>query len=199
MTQNESAKALEVFLRAVGAPIDSDPELKDTSRRVSEAYTAQLLRGYKKDPAAILAEATSSTSQGLVVISKLSVLTMCPHHLMPAYGHASVAYLPSHKVVGFGAIVELVDCFSRRLSLQEDLGHHIAQALTDHLGARAACCLLDMHPTCMSVDQSQSQHTRVITLAYAGKQATDPVFREEVQQLVLPHAAGSALQSGMHG
>ena len=126
--RQEAIKHLSAFLRAVGAPIDDDPEMKTTAERVTHAYADHLLSGYQQHPAEILAEATQSKSEALVVVGALPLMTLCPHHLLPAIGTASLAYLPGGQVVGFGALARLMACFARRLSLQEDLAQDVADA-----------------------------------------------------------------------
>jgi GTP cyclohydrolase I len=168
-----AAKAIEQFLRAVGAPIDDDPELADTGRRVAEAFAGDLLAGYREDPAAILGESTTSAARGMVLVTAIATSTTCPHHLMPAAGLAHVGYLPGERVVGLGALGRLVDCYARRLILQEDLGRAIALATIEHLGARAAGVVLDLAPTCMTARGDRRHGARAITSAYEGPLAAE--------------------------
>lgn len=166
-----AARAVEELLRAIGAPVDTDPELRETGRRVAEAYANDLLAGYDADPRAILAEATSSSARGMVLVTSIATATTCPHHLMPATGVAHVGYLPGERVVGLGQIARLVDCYAHRLILQEDLGRSIARALVEHLGARAAGVVLDLAPTCMTARGDRRSGARAITSAFEGPEA----------------------------
>jgi GTP cyclohydrolase I len=168
-----AAKAIEEFLRAVGAPVDRDPELRETGRRVAEAFAGDLLAGYAQDPAAILASSTASDARGMVLVTSIATSTTCPHHLMPASGVAHVAYLPGSRVVGLGALAQLVDCYARRLALQEDLGRAIARALVEHPGARAAGVILDLSPSCMTARGGRRHGSRAITSAFEGPLAEE--------------------------
>ncbi|MCZ7683644.1 MAG: GTP cyclohydrolase I [Sandaracinaceae bacterium] len=134
---SRAARAIEEFLRAVGAPVDADPELRETGRRVAEAFANELLSGYGADPAAILQEATSSDAPGMVLVTSIATATTCPHHLMPATGVAHVGYLPGARVVGLRQLARLVDCFARRLILQEELGRSVARARSSSTSGRA--------------------------------------------------------------
>lgn len=185
-----AARAIDDFLEAIGAPVGSDPELSGTGRRVAEAYALDLLCGYGADPAAILAEATSSDSPGLVVVTNVAASTVCPHHLLPAMGRVHVGYLPGERVVGLGAIGRLVDCFSRRLSLQEDIGQRIADALVTHLGARAAGVGIDFVQTCVTTRGERRHGARAYTLAFAGLYVDDVAARAELVHL-FPAAGGA--------
>ncbi|UJR85922.1 GTP cyclohydrolase I [Sandaracinus amylolyticus] len=177
---DRAARAVEAFLDALGVPVSSDPELSETGRRVAEAFARDLLEGYSLDPAAILAEATSSSASGLVVVTGIATTAMCPHHLLPASGVVHVGYLPGDKVVGLGAIARLVDCYARRLILQEDLGQRVVDALVTHLGARGAGAVVDLVPTCMTVRGGRRHGSRAVTTAYAGVMAADASARQEL-------------------
>ena len=173
-----AARAVEEFLDALGVPASSDPELKATGRRVAEAFAEDLLSGYRDDPAEILADATDSEAPGLVVVTGLATSITCPHHLMPAPGVVHLGYLPGERVVGLGALGRLVDCFSRRLILQEDFGERLAGALMDHLGARGAAAIVDLTPTCMTARGDRRHGARAVTTAFAGALSDDALERQ---------------------
>ncbi len=187
-----AARAIDEFLAAIGAPLD-DPELAGTGRRVAEAFAGDLLSGYGDDPARILAEATGSRSPGLVVVTDLAAATICPHHLLPAMGRVHVGYFPGDRVVGLGAIGRLVDCFTRRLALQEDIGEQIADALIVHLGARASGVAIDFVQACVSVRGERRHDARAYTVAFAGAARDDASLRAELLHAMPPSGArGSA-------
>ena len=181
MDIGRAARAIDAFLRAVGAPVDRDPELDGTGERVARAFAEDLLAGYRMDPAVILADATASKAPGLVLVTDLSTATTCPHHLMPATGVVHVGYLPGDRVVGLGAIGRLVDCFARRLSLQEDLGQRIVDALVAHVDARGAGAVVDLTPTCLTARSDRRHGARAVTVAFAGELRDAP----ELQQPLL--------------
>ena len=171
-------RAIDDFLVAIGAPV-GDPELVGTGRRVAEAFARDLLSGYSDDPARILADATHSRSPGLVVVTDLAAATICPHHLLPAMGRVHVGYFPGERVVGLGAIGRLVDCFTRRLSLQEDIGQSIADALVTHLGARASGVAIDFVQACVSIRGERRHDARAYTMAFSGAAREDTSLRAE--------------------
>lgn len=175
-----AARHLEDFLRAIGAPLDTDPELRGTGARVVDAWVEELLAGYRQDPAAILAEGTESSAKGLVVLAGVPTTTMCPHHLLPASGRVDVGYWPGPRVIGFGALARLVECFSRRLALQEDLGRAIAEALVTHLGAVGAGVVVDLAPSCLLARGERPHGAHVVSTAFAGACATDAAMRQEL-------------------
>jgi GTP cyclohydrolase I len=175
-----AARHIEAFLRAVGAPVDADPELGGTGPRVADAWVDELLAGYRSDPAAILAEGTASSAKGLVLLADVPATTMCPHHLLPASGRVHVGYWPGARVVGFGALARLVECFTRRLALQEDIGRSIAHALVEHLGAEGAGAVVDLAPSCLLARGERPHGARVVSTAFAGACERDAGLRQEL-------------------
>src|SRR5215217_3323113 len=133
------------FLDALGLPpsVRRSEDLALTPRRVAEAWLEDLVDGYARDPAEILAEGLPSQGRDLVAVTGIDYHSVCPHHLLPSRGVAHVAYVPGAKVVGFGQLVKLVDALAHRLVLEEDLARDVADALVRHLGARGAACVLE--------------------------------------------------------
>ena len=129
--------AVDAFLRAAGRDPDSEADLGETPRRVAALWLKEFLAGYEMDPALILGDpVTGEADPDVIVVGGLRFHAMCPHHLLPYRGVAHVAYLPQGKLVGFGRLAELVECYTKRLTLQERATHQVADALCRHLGAR---------------------------------------------------------------
>lgn len=174
-----ASRAVRDFMAALGLPVDADPELRETPERVARAWNEELLAGYRTDPAAVLAEALPSDERGLVVLTNVEYVSVCPHHLLPSWGVAHVGYLPGGRIVGLGSIVRLVEACGRRLVLQETLGRTIAEALTGHLGARAAGAVLEASHACLSARGERQAYARVVTQGFAGAWREDAAARGE--------------------
>jgi len=160
-----------------------DLDLAGTPRRVAEAWLADLLDGYRVDPAAVLRERMPSRGRGLVAVTGIDFHSMCPHHLLPSRGVAHVAYLPDGAVVGFGQIARLVDCFAHRLVLEEDLAESVAAALGEHLGARGAAVILDAEQSCLSVRGERRRHARAHAQCFTGELERSPALQARVLAL----------------
>jgi GTP cyclohydrolase I len=168
--RNRAAAAIEEFLSALGHPPTSDPELAHTGRLVASAYADDLLAGYAMDPATILADSVSPTTNAeLVAVCDMQTSILCPHHLMPAVGVVHVCYAPGGRVVGLGALARLVECYARRLILQETLVQSVADALCTHLGARGAGCVAILSPTCLTARGERCGGAHVTCIGTAGE------------------------------
>jgi GTP cyclohydrolase I len=175
--RDAAERAIRAFLKALGHDPESDPELANTPKLVTEAFQKDFLSGYSVDVSALLAsESTRLGSQGkrgLVVVRDIGVATMCPHHLLPAIGRATVAYLPGERLIGIGAVARVVDAFARRLTLQESIGESVVQALSSHAGAQGAYCRITLSHACLSTRGAREMSATVVTVARSGQTIVD--------------------------
>jgi GTP cyclohydrolase I len=168
VNRSEAARAIDAFLLAIGRDPAREPDLVGTGARVADAYLDELCDGYDVDVGALLASNAIAGAGELVVMRDVAVSTMCPHHLMPATGTATVAFAPRGTIVGLGALVKLVDAFAHRLTLQEQIGERVVGALMEHVKPGWAGCRLVLEHGCV-VSRGERRHgARAETLALAG-------------------------------
>ncbi|MEK6607801.1 MAG: GTP cyclohydrolase I [Myxococcota bacterium] len=171
------ASAMREWLAACGFD-PADGELCETPERVTRTWLAEFLSGHRMDPAQILGSpVVGEADPDAVLLTGLAFHAMCPHHLLPFRGRAHVLYVPDRKLVGFGRIAQLVDCFTKRLTLQERATHQIAQALIEHLGAKGAGCVLEAEQICLIVPEEKHAGSRVVTSSFLGEVRERPDLR----------------------
>jgi GTP cyclohydrolase IA len=164
------AEAIGALLRATGHDPSSEPDLKQTPERVAKLWADEFLAGYTMDPATLLGEPVlGEADPDVVVVSGLRFHSMCPHHLVPFRGVAHLAYLPAGKLAGFGRLADLVECFTKRLTLQERATQAIAQSLWRGLSARGAGCVLEAEQLCLSLPDERHNQAMVVTSAFVGE------------------------------
>lgn len=171
----ELRQAIASLLRAAGLDPDTNADLTSTPDRVARLWQQEFLAGYAMDPAQILSEpVVGEADPDVVVVGGLRFHSMCPHHLVPFRGVAHVAYLPKGKLVGFGRLADLVECFTKRLTLQERATHQIADALWKGLAARGAGCVIEAEQLCLSLPGEKHDQSGVVTSAFVGEMAERP-------------------------
>ena len=185
-----AAEAVERFLESlVPAAVLRQADLKGTPRRVAEAFRDDLLDGYRCDPAAILRGAIPHPGHDLVAVAGIDFHAVCPHHLLPYRGTACIAYVPGGRVLGFGVMARLLDCFAHRLVIQEVLARQVAVALVEHVGARGAACILDAEQMCLTVRGERRREARTHSQAFAGEMDGDAAWQRRVLRLAAGDAA----------
>ncbi len=123
--------------------------LVDTPRRVADMY-AELTEGYSMNPKQILSKEWNEIS-GMVVAKDIEFFSLCEHHLLPFHGKVHIGYIPSKAVVGLSKLVRLVDCFSKRLQLQERMTKQIADALNETLKPYGVVVVVQARHLCMEM------------------------------------------------
>lgn len=172
--ETELRAAVAELLRAAGVDLQHK-DVVDTPARVAKLWLDAFLVGESMDPAAILGQPVLGEGETeIVVVRDLPFSGMCPHHLLPYIGRATVAYLPDGKLVGFGRLGELVRCATGRLTLQERAGNDVVDAIMAHLGARGAACIMVGEHACLRIPDHRHD-AQVVTASFRGE------FRERAE------------------
>ena len=176
----DAEEAVATLLRFIGEEPERDG-LRDTPARVVKAWR-EMTAGYAEDPAEILARTFDESSDELVILRGISFYSTCEHHLLPFYGQAVVGYLPG-KVVGISKLARLVECFAKRLQVQERMTRQIAEAVETHLEARGVGVVLRAHHLCRGCRGVRQEETEMGTSSMLGTLRTDATSRAEFLKL----------------
>jgi len=177
----DAADAVAILLRFIGEDPARDG-LAGTPDRVVRAWR-EMTAGYAEDAGEILSRTFEETSDELVILAGISFYSTCEHHLLPFYGTASVGYLPG-KVVGISKLARLVQCFARRLQIQERMTKQIATAIAEHLDARGVGVVIKAHHLCMGCRGTRQPATQMVTSSMLGTLRNDAVSRSEFLRLI---------------
>ncbi|MEY3697199.1 MAG: hypothetical protein RJA41_849 [Actinomycetota bacterium] len=181
--QTRIANAVREILLAIGEDPNRDG-LTKTPERVAKAYT-ELVAGMRQDPAEILSTTFDLGHDELVVVRDIRFNSLCEHHMLPFFGKAHVAYIPSAtgQITGLSKLARLVDVFARRLQVQERLTTQIADALVEELNASGALVVIDAEHLCMSMRGANQPESRTLTSAVRG-QLRNAATRAEAMSLL---------------
>jgi GTP cyclohydrolase IA len=158
--------------------------LARTPWRVAESMRF-LLSGYDLDVAQVINGAVFEESyEEMVVVKDIEVYSLCEHHLLPFYGKAHVAYLPSGRILGLSKIPRVIDVFARRLQVQERLTTQVADALHKALEPLGVAVVIEAVHLCMMMRGVQKQTSEAVTSALTGAFRTDEKCRTEFLSLI---------------
>lgn len=118
------------FLDSLGVDWKNDPNSMETPMRVAKAYVHDLWRGRYE----LMNDVTSFPSDGyngIILERDISVVSLCSHHHQSILGKAHIAYIPGleGKVIGLSKLNRIVEHFSRRGAIQEQLTMAIHNAV----------------------------------------------------------------------
>lgn len=173
-----SRQDAEAAVRTLIAYAGDNPKREgvlETPKRVVDAYE-ELYRGYTECPAEVLDRTFSETGayDDLVLVRDIGFNSHCEHHMMPFFGKAHVAYMPTDKVVGLSKLARLVDVYARRLQTQEHLTAQVATAIEEILKPRGVAVLLEAEHMCMSLRGVEKPGAATLTTQFRGAFRDDP-------------------------
>lgn len=155
-----------------------------TPERAAKAFQF-LTRGYQEDIAQLVNGAVfQSKNRDMVVVRDIEFYSLCEHHILPFFGKVHVAYLPRDKVIGLSKIPRIVDVFSRRLQIQENLNEQIAQSIQQVTQAEGVIVTIEARHMCMLMRGVEKQNASMITSTRLGRFKEDESLASQFTQLV---------------
>ena len=173
--------AVSEILAAVGEDVNREG-LLDTPKRVAKMY-AELLGGLHSDPTEHLRVFHEDYDE-VVLLRDIPFCSMCEHHMMPFIGKAHVAYLPDGKVLGLSKIARIVECYAKRLQVQERMTVQVADFMMENLKPKGVVVVVEASHSCMTVRGVKKEGSSMITSAIRGIFKSDPRSRSEVMSLL---------------
>ncbi|HQF93384.1 MAG TPA: GTP cyclohydrolase I FolE [Microthrixaceae bacterium] len=175
-------------VREILAAIGEDPErdgLKDTPARVARMY-AETCAGLHEDPARHLKVTFDADHDEMILVREIPFYSMCEHHLVPFFGHAHVAYIPSAngRITGLSKLARLVDGYAKRPQVQERLTTQVAQAMESALEPRGIVVVIEAEHLCMGMRGVRKPGSTTVTSAVRGIFRTDPSARAEAMRFI---------------
>jgi GTP cyclohydrolase IA len=186
-TKDAKQESVAALVRKMIALIGEDPEregLKKTPERYEKALKF-LTSGYHQNVDHLLNGATFSVCYDeMVVVKDIEFFSLCEHHLLPFFGKAHVAYLPSKKVIGLSKVARLVNMYARRLQIQERLTSQIAKAIEEKIAPQGVGVIIEARHLCMQMRGVEKQHGQAVTSAMLGAFRENKQTRDEFLALV---------------
>ena len=181
-TLEAAPRDLRALARELLCALGEDPDREGLARtpdRVARALR-ELTAGYTQDVERVLNGARfTERYDEMVLVKDIDFYSLCEHHLLPFFGKCQVAYLPNGRIIGLSKIPRLVDCFSRRLQVQERLTTQIAETLQEHLQPQGVAVVMEGRHLCMMMRGVTKQSSTMVTSSMLGRFRTDPKTRSE--------------------
>ena len=144
-----------------------------------------LTKGYNEDPIEIIRSAMFNEEyRQMVLVKDIEIFSVCEHHMLPFIGKAHVAYIPNGKITGLSKIARVVECFARRLQVQERLTVQIRDSIQEALNPLGVAVVIEASHTCMQMRGVEKQDSATTTSAFTGIFLSDHRTREEFMSLI---------------
>lgn len=163
----------------------NDPNSTDTPYRLSRMWVNELLVGrYTQHPKIAVFPNRKSVDE-LVISKGIKVMSVCSHHWQPISGTCSIGYVPRDKVIGLSKFTRIVEWFSRRGQIQEELGEQIADFLVEMLDPIALGVVISTKHYCMIARGVEAHDSSSMTTSVMrGDLTTNVALRNEFLQLI---------------
>ena len=184
VTKDEALQAVKTLLLWAGENPDRSG-LLETPERVVKSYI-EFFAGYKQDPAEILNK-TFDEIEGysdMILLKDIAFSSHCEHHMAPIIGKAHIAYLPNKRVVGISKLARIVECYAKRLQIQERLTSQIANSINDNLQARGVAVFIEADHQCISTRGAKKQESVMTTTCMLGEFQINNDLRREFMESI---------------
>ena len=180
----EVQEAVKTLLRWAGDDPDREG-LVDTPKRVARAWK-EYCEGYAENPAMHLVRTFEEVGgyDELVLLKDIPFHSHCEHHMAPIIGKASIAYMPTDKVVGISKLARVLHGYARRLQVQERLTAEVAECIWDNLKPAGVAVVIEASHSCMTARGVRTPGVKMTTSRLLGCFLDDARSREEVMSLM---------------
>lgn len=167
-----ATETLKTAYTSIIGAIGEDPEregLLKTPERMAKAMQF-ITQGYHMNAAEILNAARFHEDYNeMVLVKNIELYSLCEHHLLPFFGKAHIAYIPNGVITGLSKLAHVVECFSRRLQVQERLTHQILDVIQETLNPLGVGVVIEAQHLCMMMRGVQKQNSVTTTSAFSGE------------------------------
>lgn len=173
------------LLMVEGLGLDlNDPNLSDTPERVAKMY-GEFFSGMGKDFEGLTVFPNDHNYDEIVLLDNIFFTSVCSHHFLPFYGLAWVAYIPGEVVMGASKAARVINHYSARPQLQENLCNEIITFLNDKLNPKAVMVVMRAEHGCMKCrGVKQYAGSGMLTSSVKGTFKTDSKGKQEAFDLI---------------
>lgn len=175
------------LVRELIIELGEDPDregLIETPERVAKSMEF-LTRGYRTTPEELINRAVfASEANNMIIARDIEVYSLCEHHMLPFYGRCHIGYIAQEKVLGVSKLARIVDCFSRRLQIQERLTAQIAGEIKGAVNAEGVGVVMECRHLCMMMRGVEKQNSVMTTSSVLGSIHDEAETRAEFVNLI---------------
>jgi GTP cyclohydrolase IA len=178
---------VQQLVREILTEIGEDPSregLVKTPVRVAQALEF-LTHGYGIDTKTVINDAVfESEVNNMIIVRDIEVYSMCEHHMLPFFGRCHIGYIANRRVLGVSKLARIVDCYARRLQIQERLTTQVAQEIRNAVDAEGVGVVMECRHLCMMMRGVQKQNSVMTTSTVLGNMHDETAARAEFLALI---------------
>jgi len=145
----------------------NDPNSMNTPHRLAKMWVNELFAGRYEPAPKITVFPNRKDVDELIISRNITVMSVCSHHWQPISGTCAIGYIPGDHVLGLSKLSRIVEWFSRRGQIQEELGEQIADFIEDIIKPKALGVVIESKHYCMiarGVNESEDKASMVTSV-----------------------------------
>ncbi|GAB1371052.1 GTP cyclohydrolase I FolE [Candidatus Kapaibacterium sp.] len=164
----------------------NDPNSTQTPKRLAKMLINELFAGRFEQAPKMTVFPNRNNVNNLIISRGIEVMSVCSHHWQPISGMCSIGYIPNKNVIGLSKLTRIVNWFSRRGQIQEELGEQIADYLQNLLKPKALGVVINAKHYCMIARgvSSSEENSLMTTSSMRGYLLDDLNLRNEFLKLI---------------
>lgn len=185
LSDSERIEQIADHYKSIIELLGEDPSREGLLKTPMRAAKAMwyITSGYRSEASATLSQAMfEHEGSKVVMVRDIEFYSMCEHHILPFFGHISIAYVPGEKIVGLSKLARTVDICARKLQVQERLTGEVAKVVADTLGAKGVLVICEAEHLCMKMRGVEKQQSLTETIEYTGIFEEDGELRRDTIQ-----------------
>jgi len=177
---NEASAAFEQVLDALLIDRETDPNSKETAKRLAKMYYNEIMAG-RYDPApdcTAFPNDSEDRYEGMLVV-RSELRSMCSHHHQPVNGVAYIGIIAATKLIGLSKYTRIAQWCARRGTLQEELCNDIAKEIMNATGSKDVGVYIRMTHGCCENRGIMAHDSSTTTTVLRGAFNQDPGTKKE--------------------
>lgn len=178
---------MKEVLEWLGYDVDNDPNMNNTPHRYIKILSQEICKGTYNSLPRITNFENTSNYDGIVFQGNITVRSMCAHHLAFISGRCHVAYVADKgaPVIGLSKLNRIVDYYSRRPQMQEQLTQQIHDALNELIpGNHGIAVVIEGKHTCVSMRGTEDPNSAMSTAKLSGAFEREGACRKEFYDMI---------------
>ncbi len=159
-TQNYFQKILQLLTNK------TIEQCQENAQLLSQLYTHTIFKQQQSLPTFTLLPNTIQHNQ-VIIQKNIPIKTFCPHHLLPYFGIATIAYKPQKYLIGLSDLHTLINHYCTQPIIQEALTQKIAEKIKATLQTTHVAIIIKATHTCV-IMRTDTNENNTITTSFHG-------------------------------
>lgn len=146
----------------------NDSNLMDTPNRIARMYCTEFFVNVGKEFTDFKSFPNTYKYDQIIMSDRISFVSICAHHFLPFTGFAWILYIPAERLIGASKMARLVNHYSKRPQIQENLCHEILDRFDTAVNPQGCMVFMKGIHDCMRCRGALQSNSGMITSAVKG-------------------------------